>query len=173
LQREREGLEIDWRGFELHPETPPGGMLLTQLFGPNVERMQARTLGFAKSVGIEDMKPNPRLPNTRRVLAMAEFARDQGKLHPFREAAMGGYWRRGKDLEDDAALREIAAKVGLDPEAAVAAGRDPKYLAKVDAAREDAHRHGVNAIPTFFINGYRIVGAQPYEVLKGALDEAS
>ena len=33
LQEEFE-LDFDWRGFELHPNTPPGGRRLDEVFGP-------------------------------------------------------------------------------------------------------------------------------------------
>lgn len=131
--------------------------------------MKPRLLAFAKSFGIEDMRASERLPNTRRALAVAEYARDQGKLEPFRHAAMDAYWRGGQNLEDDAVLEEMAREVGLDPKAAVEAQDAPEYLQRVDDARRDANARGVHAIPTFFIDGQRIVGCQPYEVLEAAL----
>lgn len=76
---------------------------------------------FAARFGIEDMATPDHLPNTRRALAMAEYARDQDRLEAFRDAAMDAHWRRGENLEDDADLRAIAARAGLDSEAALRA----------------------------------------------------
>ncbi len=157
---------LDWRGFELHPETPPGGVTLAQLFGAGrVAGMKEYMKRFAAQFGVTDMGHPDRLPNTRRAIAVAEYARDEGRLTPFRLAAMDAHWRRGQDLESDVDLAAIASGVGLDGEAAVAASRDPRLLARVDAAREEASDRGVTGIPTFFFGDFPVVGCQPYETL--------
>ena len=49
-------LEIDWRGYQLHPETPEGGMDLSAMFGAaRLPAMREHMLGFAKGFGITDM----------------------------------------------------------------------------------------------------------------------
>lgn len=164
---------MDWRGFELHPETPPGGIAIARLFGADrVEPMRAHMRRFAAQFGITDMRHPSHLPNTRRVLAAAELARDRGRLDAFRETAMDAYWRAGEDLEDDAVVRRIAADVGLDPDAAVAAMSDPEHLARVDAIRRESINAGVTGIPTFFIGDQKVVGCQPYETLAAAVERA-
>jgi predicted DsbA family dithiol-disulfide isomerase len=130
-----------------------------------VAAMQARLLEFAKSFGITDMKFRDRSPNTRRALALAEYARDQGKLEGFRHLAMDAHWRRGMDLESDADLRKLAAEAGLDPDAALAASRSDEYLSRIDRKRAEAEEAGVTGIPTFVIGDQGVVGCQPYEVL--------
>ena len=127
--------------------------------------MHARLAGFARGFGIADMKLRDRAPNTRRALAVAEYARDAGKLEPFRQAAMDAHWRRGMDLESDADLRTLAVECGLDPEKALAASRDPEVLARIDRRRGEAERIGVTGIPTFVIGEQAVVGCQSYEVL--------
>jgi predicted DsbA family dithiol-disulfide isomerase len=127
---------------------------------------------FAARFGIDDLRPPARVSNTRRALAVAEHARDRGRLDEFRAAAFDAYWREGKDLEDDADLRAVAEAAGLDAGAALAAASDPALLARVDAARRRAAEAGVTGIPTFDIGGARIVGCQPYEALAAAVRKA-
>lgn len=127
--------------------------------------MHAQLLAFAKGFGIDDLKVRDRSPNTRRALAIAEFARDAGRLEPFRQAAMDAHWRRGMDLESDADLRALAAEAGLDPDAALAAGREPLFLRRIDERRAKAEAFGITGIPTFVIGNQGVVGCQPYEVL--------
>ena len=159
-------LTIDWRGYELHPDTPPGGMALAEKFGAaRVPAMRAHMRQFAEGFGITDMQFRERSPNTRRALAMAEHARDQGKLDAFRALAMDAHWRRGMDLEGDADLRTLAAEAGLDPDAALAASRDPALFSRIDARRAEAEARGVTGIPTFVMDGRGVVGCQPYETL--------
>ncbi len=159
---------MEWRGFQLHPSTPEGGVPLTQLFGPRAAGMKAHVEQFARGFGITDMKVGEHLNNTRRVLALAEWARDAGKLDAFRHAAMEAYWRRGENLEDEDVLARLAEEAGLSAEGARAALKSPEYRARVDAMGQVAQRDGVRGIPTFLIGNARVVGCQPYEVLAQA-----
>ncbi len=171
--RDEFDLVVDWRGFPLHPRTPKGGMPLTALFpASRIPAVKEHMRQFAARFGVDGIVHSERIPNTRRVLAMAEYARAQGKLDEFRRAGMEAHWRYEKDLENDAHLRAIAESVGLDGRAAVAAADDPRFLAQVDAKLAEAQEHGVTGIPTFFIGDEKIVGCQPYEVLAAAAERA-
>ncbi len=132
---------------------------------PRAARMREYMKTFAAQFGIHDMGSPSRLPNTRRVLAMAELARDVGRLDAFRHHAMNAHWTEGKDLESPSHLLGIAAAAGLDPEKALQAGTDPAYLERVAAERRKGHARGVTGIPTFFFGALPVVGCQPYEVL--------
>jgi predicted DsbA family dithiol-disulfide isomerase len=142
-------------------------MDLAEHFGgaARVEAMHAHLAGFARGFGIADMKLRDRAPNTRRALAVAEYARDAGRLEQFRQAAMDAHWRRGMDLESDADLSTLAVECGLDPASSLAASRDPSLLARIDQRREAAEQMGVTGIPTFVIGDRAVVGCQGYEVL--------
>lgn len=177
-------LDFDWRGFELHPEIPLGGMDLTQMFPAQaVKGMRARLEQAAKGFDVPLRFPS-RSNNTRAALAMAEYARDQGKLDGFRDAGMAAFWRDGGDLEDRALLRQLAEGAGLNADAALAAIDDPEMVQRVAAMGQEAARWGVTGIPTWFVlpEGWtpeqgipqegprpvRVVGCQPYEVVERA-----
>lgn len=159
-------------------------MPLAELFrGRPLGPMQEQLARFAGTFGVQ-MRFSDRLPNTRRPLAMAEVARDQGRLHPFREAVMDAHWRDGRDIEDSEVLAELAAAVGLDPALALARADGPEMQARVDALGEQARRWGVTGIPTWFVlpDGWepggpplqsgaqpvRVVGCQPWETVLAA-----
>lgn len=166
-------VEVDWRGFELHPETPKGGIDKRKIFSPaRAEEMTKRIDSFAASFGIHGMKTSEKLQNTRSVLAVAEYARDKGKLTIFRNLSMEAYWMHGKDLEDKQVLFDLAKASGIDPVEAVSASESAKYLDRVDTMRAEANGMGVNGIPTFLIGDECIVGCQPYEVLVKAVVRA-
>lgn len=178
-------VEIHWRGFELHPSTPRGGMPITALFPAHLgdglgPTMHARLAQFAAGFGVTGLQPSQHIPNTRRALAVAELARDAGRLLPFREAAMDAHWRDGRDLEDLDVLASLAQATGLDPDAARAAADSPAYQRRVDDLREEAGAMGVSGIPTFIFGvapptpgarpsrGVGVVGCQPWEALQAA-----
>jgi 2-hydroxychromene-2-carboxylate isomerase len=158
-------------GYELHPQTPPGGIPLAEYL-PNADAMLRYVSSFAEGFGIRDLVPPTVLAPTRRVLALAEHARDAGRLPRLREVAFDAYWRRGWGLESDEDLRWIARESGVDPAAALAAGADPAFVARVDAARREAVEAGITGIPTFEFGEVRVVGCQRYEVLADAARRA-
>ena len=157
----------------MHPETPPGGRPIAERIPPErLPQLQSGLREFAAAFGVDNLALPERLPNTRRALAIAEYAREQGKLTAFRGAAMHAHWREGKDLEDEHDLREIARRAGLASEAALQALGAERYLRRVDAIREEATQVGVTGIPTFVLGRYGVVGCQPYEVLARAAERA-
>jgi len=143
------------------------------MFGAaRVAKMRPYLLDFAKAQGVTGMGVPPHKPNTRKALALAEWARDRGKLHEVRTALMDAYWRSGLDIEDDAVLARVAEDVGfpgLGGLAAIRESRQPEILARVAAMGREAAAAGVTGIPTFDIGTERVVGAQPYEALAKAV----
>jgi len=172
LLRELE-LTLDWYGFELHPSTPPGGVPLSRLFpGTPLPPLHERTKRFGASFSVQNFQPPDWLSNSRMALAIAEHARDAGRLEPFRQAAMEAHWRGGKNLESPDDLRAIALTAGLDPERSLAAAKDPDLLERVDARQAEARRQGIRGIPTFAFGDVQVVGCQPYEALRAAAERA-
>ena len=142
------------------------------MFGAErVAKMRPYLLDFAKAQGVTGMGIPAHKPNTRKALALAEWARDRGKLHEVRTALMDTYWRSGLDIEDDAVLARVAEDVGfpgLEGAAAIRESRAQEILARVAAMGREAAA-GVTGIPTFDIGTERVVGAQPYPVLAEAV----
>ena len=158
---------MDWRGFELHPETPKGGVDLEKIHqGSTSQGMLNYMQVFAKSFGVTDMRRSKWMPNTRRALAVAEYARDHDKLNEFRELAMSAHWKEGRNIEDSDVLRDLAAAAGLDPVKAVHAADDPIYHKRLDDIRREFKVVGTGGIPTFVFGKETVEGCQPYEVLE-------
>ena len=133
--------------------------------------MAARLVTFADGFGVHGLASHERIPNTRKALAVAEFARDCDRLHQLRHAVMEAYWRGGRDIEDDAVLADCAREAGLEPADALAAIGDPLYRGRVDAMGDEARRAGVTGIPTFVMGRHGVVGCQPYEALAQLAEE--
>nr|WP_239014987.1 DsbA family protein [Archangium violaceum] len=162
---------MEWKGFQLNPGTPRGGVPLKRLFGGRTEMMRSQVARFARGFGVSIQVPG-HLYNTRRVLALTEWAREQGRFQAFYEAAMEAHWQRGEDLENPDVLARLAEQASLSGEEARSAMDAPRYQARVDAQHEEGEREGVSGIPTFFIGDVRVVGCQPYEVFAEAARRA-
>jgi len=166
-------LALAWRGFELHPDTPPGGRALADLFGAErVQALKEQLRRFAAGFGVGGLEVPDHIPNTRSALLLAEHARGRGRLAELRAEVMEAHWRGKRDIEDRAVLSECARAAGLDPAGALAALDDPALGSVVDRARQDATRAGVTGIPTFVLGARRVVGCQPYELVAAAAEAA-
>ena len=166
---------VPWRGYELHPETPPGGMPLDHLVDPDeLEETRAYLVTFADQHGVPGIVVSDHVPNTRRALAVSDFAREAGRLDAFRHRVMDAFWRQGLDIEDDAVLSRLAQAAGLDPAEALRAAADAARGEQVDATRREAQARGVRSIPCLFFGEAPVplVGCQPYAQVEARTREA-
>jgi predicted DsbA family dithiol-disulfide isomerase len=151
----------------LHPETPLQGRTLEDLFaGRNMDIPQmmdhlkqvARELGLP--FGDREMTFNSRLAQE-----LGKWAEQMETGDAFHDAVFRAYFADGLNIADVNILGEIAGSVGLDAGEAhdVLAARIFKEAVDTDWAR--AYESGVKAVPTFFMNGQTLVGAQRFNAL--------
>ena len=106
-----------------------------------------------------------------------------GQARPAAIAAMaahrqGRYWEyRAQLFENFRSLSEatfvsIAEDLGLDMQRWQQDRRDPALAAAVDRDLKHAADVGVRGTPTFFVNGKKLVGAQPFAVFQAAIESA-
>jgi protein-disulfide isomerase len=72
---------------------------------------------------------------------------------------------------DRATFERYAQELKLDMNKFKAALDSGKYRALIDADSAAGSAVGANGTPTFFVNGRTLVGAQPFEAFKAAIDE--
>ncbi|HEY2514624.1 MAG TPA: thioredoxin domain-containing protein [Polyangiaceae bacterium] len=88
-----------------------------------------------------------------------------------------GFWKAHDALFtsspslDDAAFDKIATEVGLNPDKVHDAVNNHKWKKAIDDDAAQAAGLQANALPHFFINGRRLVGAQPIEAFQKVIDE--
>ncbi|MDF1562167.1 MAG: thioredoxin domain-containing protein [Deltaproteobacteria bacterium] len=68
-------------------------------------------------------------------------------------------------------LEQYAGELGLDMAKFKAALDQGTYKAAVAADQAEARKYGASGTPTFFINGRKLVGAQPFPAFKALIDE--
>ena len=72
---------------------------------------------------------------------------------------------------DDADLEKVASDMGLDMAKVKAAIKDKKHKKDIDADMELGEDVAASGTPHFFVNGRRLVGAQPFEKFQKIIDE--
>jgi protein-disulfide isomerase len=72
---------------------------------------------------------------------------------------------------DDASLEALAGAAGLDVKRAMKAVADHKHRKIIDEDQDLADDLQANGTPHFFVNGRRLVGAQPIEKFRSVIDE--
>ena len=165
-------MDVEWRPFYLYFDTPPEGRELPE----HVKRARAsgseeRLRQIAESYGMEFVSTK-RIYNTRLAHEATEYARQHGKGNAFHKVVFRKVYAEGQDPSQWEVLRSAAEEVGLDAEEMQREVQAEKYAATVVDQVRWAYQIGVTGVPTYVINNrYAIVGAQPYEVFKGALEQ--
>jgi len=165
-------VDLEWRPFYLYMDTPPEGRDLPE----HVKRARAqgseeRLRQIAQSYGMEFVS-TPRIYNTRLAHEATEYAREHGKGNEFHKVVFRNVYAEGQDPSQWEVLRSAAEEVGLDADEMQREVESEKYMATVVDQVRWAYQIGVTGVPTYVINNrYAIVGAQPYEVFKSALEQ--
>ncbi|MFO0666822.1 MAG: thioredoxin domain-containing protein [Polyangiaceae bacterium] len=114
-------------------------------------------------------EPLPFHPRATPAANLAMEARAQKGEKGFWEAHDALFESQPK-LEDQD-LEEVAKKLGLNVDKVKAAIKDNKYEKEIDADVELGEDVQANGTPHMFVNGRRLVGAQPFDKFKTIIDE--
>jgi predicted DsbA family dithiol-disulfide isomerase len=164
-------LEVEWKPFEIHPETPKEGILTEDLPFPKgyLEMAFSNAIRLADEDGLT-LKFSDKLPNSRLALYISEYARKKGKFGEFHKLVLDTYWLEGKDIGDKNLLLSLAESVGLDKEEIKNYLDTDVPLKVVEQSLKDIRRYGLNGVPAFIIEDRLIFGAQPYDVFKKVIN---
>jgi predicted DsbA family dithiol-disulfide isomerase len=170
---------VRWLPFQLNPDLPASGLprkeYIERKWGPGRgPEVYARVAGVGREVGVPFAFENITVqPNTLAAHRLLHYADQQSRQDEVAEELFKAYFVEGRDLTDAATLADIAARSGLDRDAAAA------YLASdtdrdlVSQADIEAREAGVGGVPFFiFDRKVGVSGAQGAEVLLQAMEQA-
>jgi predicted DsbA family dithiol-disulfide isomerase len=176
--KKKYNLDVEWRPFEIHPETPKEGALTDDLPFPEgyLEAAFANVKRLADEDGIP-LKFSDKLSNSHLALSISEFVRKKGKFDEFHKLVLEAYWLQGKDIGDKDLLFDIAESIGLDKKEIEEYLETDEPRKALQKSLKEIRSYGINGVPAFIINDKLIFGAQPYEtfdrVIKKAIAEKS
>jgi predicted DsbA family dithiol-disulfide isomerase len=176
----RDEVDVIWRSFELDPSSPrepqPLAERLSAKFNvPHAEAlaMNERMTETASGVGLQFRLDKAVSGNTFDAHRVLHLAASQGLQHEAIERVKEAYFSEGRAISDRETLVELAASVGLDADDTRAMLESDRFADEVRDDERTAAGFGIQGVPFFvFDRRYGVSGAQPPEVLLGALERA-
>jgi len=123
-----------------------------------------------KGKGLRFVWKNNPLPFHQNAMPAAEAAmaaNAQGKFWEFHDKLFSDQQKLGTDAYD-----QYAKELGLNMDKFHAAITSHKYKKQIDEESAAGSKIGARGTPTYFINGKVMVGAQPFDAFKTAIDSA-
>jgi predicted DsbA family dithiol-disulfide isomerase len=156
------GVEVQWRFFPLHPDTPQEGLLLKDLFAGRNFDIDAAQARLKQLMDAEGLKFNQRTHTYNSRLAQ-ELAKAFDQL---RDPLYKAYFEDARNIGDVDVLVDIAQSAGIPASDAREVLTARTFKEAVDSDWERARRYGITGVPTFVAGNQKLVGAHPYEMLE-------
>jgi predicted DsbA family dithiol-disulfide isomerase len=174
-------VDVGWRAFELDPRAPAiqEGDNVARL-GQKYGRSRSEALAMMRNVeqlaakdGLDLHLTTARTGNTFDAHRVLKLARERGVQGAVNERFFRGYMTEGEAIGDHEVLVKLAAEAGLDGDEVREALAGDRFASEVREEERMARSLGITGVPFFVFGGkYAVSGAQPLEVLVGALDRA-
>ena len=149
-------------------------MTLQELFKGRIdlESVKARLMRVAREEGLP-FGPRDKTYNSRLAQELGKWAESKGKGQAYHDAVFRAYFAEGRNIGERPELLALAGSLSLSVEEARKVLEERSFKDVVDADWQRSYRMGVQAVPTFLLNGQFVVGAVPYEALEKLLTDSS
>ena len=176
----RDGVEIEFKSFELDPNAPVNTSLsiqeiLSKKYGTSLEQAKNMTDSMsqqAATVGL-DFRFDTNIPtNTFDAHRLTKYAETKGKGAELTEILLHAHFTLSKHIGDRDVLLELAKQAGLDEEGVKAVLEGSDFSQDVRKDEDEARQIGVQGVPFFVLNRkYAISGAQPSDVFLNSIQK--
>ncbi len=155
------GVTVVTLPLEIHPEIPVGGLSLADRWGTRYAeavQMYERIERECEAAGLPFNRP-ARVPNTRRALATAEWARLRAPevAGALVRALFEAHFVDNRRLDDAEVVDELVASAGGDATEARRAVEDGELDEPLAAAHAAAAHLGIGGTPTWLVDGRVLV----------------
>ena len=125
---------------------------------------------WARQSGLTIRMPPTIFPvNSLKVMRGCLWLLEQAQMLPFATAAFEAYWSQDRDISDDAVLRDICIRCGIDPEAFFAGIQAPEIKGQLKANTDELVRRGGFGSPTTFVGDDMYFGNDRLVLVERAL----
>lgn len=179
----KDDVAIVWRAFELDPSSPrirdasqSYAERLAGKYGTTPAQAQTmidRMVDTAARDGLEFRFDRIRPGNTFDAHRLLHLAHERGEQDALKERMLRAYMTEGQAIGDRDVLAGLAREVGLDEQEVRDVLAGDRYASEVRQDEARARELGINGVPFFVLaDRFGVSGAQPAEVLLGALERA-
>ncbi len=152
--------------FPLHPETPPEGRPLADLFGQRaVVASMFRLKKLMDEEGLPFDEGRFMTFNSRLAQELARWGEGFEQSEELNTALYQAYFVDGRNLHEQDVLLGVVERVGLPLDEAKEVLESRTMRQAIDDDWQHALSIGVRSVPTFAVGLSGVVGAQPYETL--------
>ncbi|MGH9263282.1 MAG: DsbA family oxidoreductase [Acidimicrobiales bacterium] len=175
-------VEVEYRSFELSPDTPVdfAGSEIDflvrhkRMSEDRVRSMLDRVTKIAADEGLAYDFDAVRHTRTVKAHQLLHYAKTRGLQLEAKERLLRAYFVEGRHVGRADDLADLAAEIGLDRDDVVRSLTEDEYLAAVRADQRVALGYGIQGVPFFVIDGrYGVSGAQPAAVFAEALSQVA
>jgi len=179
----RDEVEVVWRAFELDPSAPrvrdpeqSYAERLARKYGTTpaqaqsmIDRMVDTAAGDGLALRFDHIRPG----NTFDAHRLLHLAHERGVQDALKERMLRAYLTEGQAIGEPDVLAPLAREVGLDEREVADLLAGDRCAADVRQDEALARELGISGVPFFVLAGrLGVSGAQPADVLLGALDRA-
>lgn len=157
------GLEIDWKGIEIHPEYGPEGKKRKKTH--RTEHLTQTLFEIAKEDGTDIALPGF-VTNSRLCLEASEYAKSKSSFIRFHNEAYNHYFFKRENIGKLETVLEIGENAGLDPGDLEENLRARTMKEIIDQNKKSADEKIVMGVPTLYFNDFRVHGTQSTEVYR-------
>jgi len=172
---ERYDLKVERRFLEIHPDTPPGGMPVSELgYPPEQWRQMMASLSRMADEEKITLAERKITTNSHKALLLAEAAQKEGAevFEALNEKLFAAFFGEGRNIGDDGVLRSLAQEAGVSPDIVLRAWSEPAYEQMLRANQAIAGQLGITGVPAYLFGNRIVMGAVPTETLLAAAREA-
>ncbi len=134
----------------------------------DLESVKARLLRVAREEGLP-FGHRDKTYNSRLAQELGKWAESKGRGQAYHDAVFRAYFAEDRNIGKRSELLALAGSLSLPVEEARKVLEERSFKDLVDADWQRSHRMGVQAVPTFLLNGQLLVGAVPYEAMEKLL----
>lgn len=163
-------LDIEYKGFEIHPEFPPEGRKSKKSL--KSLRVSSGVSEMARQEGFEIKLPGF-AANSRLSLEGSEFSKTRGLFKEFHLGVYEAYFNKGRNIGDFDTVIEIGVESGLDKVELKEALEKRSMYKKIEDNKLKAQRNNILGVPTYIFGKFPVYGFQTTQTFRQIIQRAA
>ena len=162
-------MDIEWKGFEIHPEFPPEGRKRSKSM--KSLRVSGGVMEMAREDGFQIKLPGF-AANSRLALEGSEFDKTKGLFKKFHEGVYEAYFKKGLNIGDIDLLLDVGSYTGLNKAELKEALHSRSMYEQIEQNRYEAQNNRILGVPTYIFGKFPVHGYQPTETFRKIIQRA-